>query len=454
MGRTGIGFLLRVGAFALGLAVVAGGRFAPADEKKPAGKAAAPAGSDALKEELLGLNRATSKDTQRAKLKALVKDKGHAKKAVALAEKMQKDAPEGDKPFNFAASITLARAAHFVKDYDAAAYFYDHCADAATKLESGEKMVQAYGGLLDLYTEAKRYDDVIDTCERFVELKGPDEVDRLKPFVLERLVKAKSRQGKTQEALRIAEGLIQSIPDAAWYFLQTKAWVQRDAGKYDDAIETYQETLDKLDKAKLPAEEKDAMKDEVRYALSGLYVDIKDIDKAAKQLETLIKRNPDNPTFKNDLGFIWADNGMKLDESAKLIQEALDLDKKRQEKALKDGKIDEVKETAAYLDSMGWVLFKQRKYKEALPYLKKAAADEEEGLHLEIWDHLGDVYMALGQKKEATDAWQKGLSMEDVSKRDAERRKVVTKKLRAAGVEPKEPEKKDPPKPRPKKKID
>jgi predicted negative regulator of RcsB-dependent stress response len=90
---------------------------------------------------------------------------------------------------------------------------------------------------------------------------------------------------------------------------------------------------------------------------------------------------------------------------------------------------------------MGWVLFKQKKHKEALPFLKKASEDEEEGAHLEIWDHLGDVYSALDMKKEAIAAWQKGLTMDDVSKRDVERRKAVTKKLKAAGGEPVQPEK-------------
>jgi tetratricopeptide (TPR) repeat protein len=236
--------------------------------------------------------------------------------------------------------------------------------------------------------------------------------------------------------MRIADSLVQ-LDEGGFYFVQLKGWVQREAGKFDDAIETYTDVLEKIDTNKrLKMEQKDRMKDNVRYILSGLYVDNKDIPKAAKQLETLMKKHPDNPTYKNDLGFIWADNDLKLDESEKLIQEALDLDKKKQELAKKDGKIDEVKETAAYLDSMGWVLFKQKKYKEALPYLKKASDDEDEGTHLEIWDHLGDVYMAMDNKKGAIAAWQKGLTMEDVSKRDVERRKAVTKKLRAAGAEP------------------
>jgi tetratricopeptide (TPR) repeat protein len=441
----GNGKILRVGAFAFGLALAGSALSGRADDAKPNVKKPAEAG-DAMTDELLKLNRATGKEAQKKALLAFVKDKAKAKKAVTLAEKMQKDAKGKDRPFNFGASMILGRAAHFVKEYDAAEYFLTQCTEAAAKLESGEKLVQSYDNLIDLYWDAKRFDDVIDTCEKFVELKGPEDVDRFKPFMLERLVKAKARQGKTDEAMRITEGLVQ-LDEGGFYFVQLKGWVQREAGKFDDAIETYTDALDKLDSTKqLKKESKEEMKDEVRYILSGLYVDIKDIPKAAKQLETLMKKHPDKPTYKNDLGFIWADNDMKLDESAKLIQEALDLDKKRQEQAKEDGKIDEVKETAAYLDSMGWVLFKQKKYQEALPYLKKAAADEEEGAHLEIWDHLGDLYMAMDNKKEAIAAWQKGLTMEDVSKRDIERRKAVTKKLRAAGAEPKQPEKKAAPK--------
>lgn len=397
---------------------------------------------DPVKEELLALNRISAADAQTSKLVAFVKDKAAAKKKLAIALKLQKDAKSAkERPFNFSASAILGRAAHFLKEYNTAEYFYSQNVEAATKIESGEKMLSAYDGLIDLYWDTKRFDDMIDTCEKFVELKGPMEVDGAKPFVLERLVQAKAKQGKTDEALRITEGLLQ-LDEGGFYFIQLKGWVQREAGKFDDAIESYLEALDKLDATKrLVGDAKDRMKNRVRYILSGLYVDAKDITKATKQLETLMKQDPENPTYKNDLGFVWADHDMKLDEAAKLVQEALDLDKKRQEQALKDKKIDEVKETAAYLDSMGWVLFKQKKYKEALPFLKKASEDEEEGAHLEIWDHLGDVYLAMDKKSEAIAAWQKGLTMEDVSKRDLERRKAVTKKLKAAGGEPTQPAK-------------
>ena len=104
-------------------------------------------------------------------------------------------------------------------------------------------------------------------------------------------------------------------------------------------------------------------------------------------------------------------------------------------KLFDDKKIDAEtakKKTAAYLDSMGWVLFKNKKYDEALKYLLEAAEDEEEAEHIEIWDHVADTYMALGKTKEAMETWTKSLKFEDVSKRDIERRKKVTSKLQKA----------------------
>ena len=94
------------------------------------------------------------------------------------------------------------------------------------------------------------------------------------------------------------------------------------------------------------------------------------------------------------------------------------------------------KKTASYLDSLGWVLFKNKKYDEALKHLLEAE-------HIEIWDHVADTYMALGKTKEAIETWTKSLKFEDVSKRDIERRKKVTSKLQKAKASL---EKKDEPK--------
>lgn len=410
-----------MGVLVAGIALLAGGLAGRADDKQ-----------NPLRTELLKLNSASGDDAQLAKLRAFIKDRAKAKLAIAEAAKMMKEAKEKEKPFNYNGASILARAAHILRDYDAAEKFYEHQIELATAVKSGPKMLAGYDGLIEMYFDAKRYNDVVEVCEKVVDLAGPKEVEEAKPFVLEKLIQAKAKQGKIDEAMNMAKGLIE-LTDSSWYFLQLKGYIQREAGKFDDAIATYTEVLDKIDANKdLKGETKDRLKDGVRYILSGLYVENKDVDKAAKQLQILIKRNPEHPGYKNDLGFIWSDHDQNLEESEKLIREALELDKKQKEKAKEEKKIDEVTESAAYLDSMGWVLYKQKKYKDALEYLKKASVDEDEGYHLEIWDHLGDCQMALGQKKDAITSWEKALKMEDLSKRDAERRRKVTEKLKKA----------------------
>jgi tetratricopeptide (TPR) repeat protein len=423
MVKAGVRWALRAIAV-LGVVMMLNGSMSRADEEK-----------NPLREELLKLNSITGDDAQRTKLLSLVKDKDKAKKLVAEAGNMLKESKGKENPFNYNGALMVARLAHFNKQYDVAERFYEYLISAATKLKSGSKMVTAYEGLIDMYWDNKKYSLVVDTCEKFVENTGPEEYEGAKPFILERLVQAKAKQEKFDDAMRVVDLLVEA-DKGGWYFLQTKGWVLREQGKLSAAIDAYMESLDKIDANKnMKAEMKDRFKDRTRYILTGLYVDNKEIDKAAKQLQTLIKRNPDNATYKNDLGFIWCDNDMNLEESEKLIKEAIELDKKAQEKAKKEGKINEVKPNAAYLDSLGWVYFKQKKYKEALEPLKEASRDAEDGNHLEIWDHLADCYMALGKKKEAIETWQKGLKFEDISKRDSERRRQVSAKLQKARAE-------------------
>lgn len=409
----------------IGFAVLLSGNVGRADEEK-----------NPLREELLKLNSVTGDDAQRTKLLALIKDKEKAKKLAAEAGKMLKESKGKENPFNYNGALIVARLAHFSKNYDVAEPFYEHLVESTTKLKSGAKMVTAYNGLIGMYYENKKYALAAETCEKFLDLTGPQEVRNAHILVYERLAMIKAKEEKYDDALRIANDLIGLNKDTAGYFLQTKGNILREQGKFDAAADAYNEAIDKIDASKaFSKEEKDQEKDRVRYLLTGVYVDNKEVDKAAKQLEILIKRNPENATYKNDLGFIWCDHDMNLPEAEKLIKEAIDLDTKAQEKLKKDGKLDEVKPNAAYLDSLGWVLFKQKKYKEALEPLKKAAADDEDGSHLEIWDHLGDCHMAMGNKKDAIAAWEKGLKFEDISKRDGERRRKVSEKLKKARAE-------------------
>lgn len=395
--------------------------------------AADPPTDEKLKETALKLNDLGDEDARLEKIRELVKDKDATKRLVKLAAEVHKAGKEKDSPYKYPAAISLGRMARFVKDYPAAELFFKFAADTSTKLSSGAKMIEAYDGLISVYNDQKKYAEIEEVAKKVIDLNAGREFEQTKPLFMEKLVQATARKGDTDEALRMAEGLAQQF-DGSVYFLQLKGWVQQEAGKYDEAITTYEDVIEKVKADKrLPAPTRTALTRQSRYILSSLYVDNKNVDKAAEQLQTLMKDNPEVATFYNDLGFIWADHDKNLDESEKLIRKALDLEAAQLKKAAEAGQItaeEAKKQSAAYLDSLGWVLYKKKKYDEAVKYLREAVKDEEDGNHIEIWDHLADALVASGQKKEAVEIWEKALKLDDVSKRDVERRKKVKEKLK------------------------
>ena len=116
---------------------------------------------------------------------------------------------------------------------------------------------------------------------------------------------------------------------------------------------------------------------------------------AEKYFLKSLKLAPNNGEVLNYLGYMWTEQGTKLTEAQELIERAL-----KQEP-----------ENEAYLDSMGWVLFKLNKPAEALPFLEKALKATKEPDSV-IFDHLGDVHAALNNMEMAREYWSKSLALE------------------------------------------
>jgi tetratricopeptide (TPR) repeat protein len=414
--RAGLTTLLAV------LTVLAVARLAPA--------APAPDKDQDLRNQALKLNDVTGEDPIKGEIEALVKDAAGTKRLLEVAQKMVKEAKEKEDPFNYNASYILARAAQKLGDVDRSETFYRLAAKQALELKSGTRLAQSYTGLIAVLFEQKKYEDAEKICKEFLGLRGDETVDRMKVFVLRQLIQAYSRQNKFDEANKILDALIKAQPDN-WLTLELKGWVQREAGQYDESAKTYEDVLDRITKDKeLTKEERTEFAAEIRYTLSNVYLELNKIDKVTEELQTLMEQDPDNPGYKNDLGYIWADHDMNLDKSEKLIREALELDKKKRKEANPDLKPEEDHDNGAYLDSLGWVLYKKKQYKEAKEALLQAVKDKE-GQNIEIYDHLGEVYTALGDKDEALSAWKKGVEVATDSKRDQQKKAEVEKKIKA-----------------------
>jgi hypothetical protein len=57
------------------------------------------------------------------------------------------------------------------------------------------------------------------------------------------------------------------------------------------------------------------------------------------------------------------------------------------------------------------------------------AIKDKTAQHIEIYDHLGDVHMALGEREAALEAWRRGLEVVGEGQREKQRRAEVEKKL-------------------------
>jgi tetratricopeptide (TPR) repeat protein len=413
------------------------------------GLSAAARGDDAaLRQRIVALGQTSGNDTIKAEVKALVAQPEAAKKLIAEAVDMAK---AKNQPLAYNAAFILGEAAAELKDLKSAEALLRVCTASAARLKSTRKLLQSYGALIDMLYDSKKYAASAKVCQELLELKTGDGKARiyylavqtprgdldffededfdpakpLRPGVHRLMIQAVAKLGKFDKALKLADNLIKA--QDTWEERQLRAWVLREAGRYEDAAKAYQDVLERVAKDKrLDQEDKDSYVDRYRYLLSNVYVELKRIDKAEELLRKLIEKRPDEAAYYNDLGYILADHDMKIPEAEQLIRKALELDRaKRQKLKLPPGAPSA---NGAYLDSLGWVLYKQKKYKEAKEALQEAVKDKD-SQHIEIYDHLGDVLMALGERTAAIAAWRRGLELAGESPRERERRAEVERKL-------------------------
>lgn len=392
--------------------------------------AAGPHATTPERQRVLALNEITGNDAILGKVKELTAKPDDTKKLLAAARDLLRD-KAGLIGRN--TSLLLAMVAENLKQPDTAIELYKLHAAQALRMSSERGLATAYLGLIQVYLDSKRFKDVEQTCREFLALESEedDSLDRIKPIVYRRMVQAIAKQGAVDRALKMIDEQIKAQPKN-WLHVSLKAQVLRDVERYDDAAKTYLDLIDRIGKDKnLDDDDKKELIAEYRYFLSGIYTEMNKVDRATEQLKTLLAEDPSNPTYNNDLGFIWADRGMNLVEAERLIRKALAEDKKLRRKLAGGITPKDDRDNAAYLDSLGWVLFKQGKVKEAKPYLLEAVKDPD-GQHLEIFDHLADVHLALGETAEAIAAWKKGLETATDSRRDKKRKVEVEKKLKEA----------------------
>lgn len=115
---------------------------------------------------------------------------------------------------------------------------------------------------------------------------------------------------------------------------------------------------------------------------------------AERAMEDILAKHPEHSDSNNGLGYSLAERGVQLDRALKLVQQAVDAEPNN----------------AAYLDSLGWVYYKQGRAAEAVEWLRRATAAPG-GDYPVILDHLGDALYRDGKTEDAVATWRRALSL-------------------------------------------
>lgn len=141
---------------------------------------------------------------------------------------------------------------------------------------------------------------------------------------------------------------------------------------------------------------------QAHFFLSDIYYNLKDFASVEKELNSALKLKPDYHEALNFLGYFYLEQDENIDQAGLLIKQALVLEP----------------ENGAYLDSLGWFYYKKGMFKEALSYLERASSSLSDPI---IYDHLGDVFLKLGNSDSAKLNWEKSLKLDSRSNKVKEK---------------------------------
>ena len=152
------------------------------------------------------------------------------------------------------------------------------------------------------------------------------------------------------------------------------------------------------------------------YVLAQVLEARGDYKGAEQSLRDLLKRDPADATALNYLGYMFAEQGQRLDEAVDLVQRALKLDPGN----------------PSFLDSLGWAYYQQGKLDLADPPLTQAAAKMPN--NSVIQDHLGDLRFKQKRFADAAAAWERSLTGDGESiDRDRIQKKIQDARSRLEG---------------------
>ena len=188
------------------------------------------------------------------------------------------------------------------------------------------------------------------------------------------------KENRIEKALELLKNNFEKLPEKNIYEIYDYAYFLKNNEQFEKSIKFYTRVIENI------------KKDHPLYpeALEGRAIAYERIDmwnKAEKDFINSLEVSPNQAYVINYLAYSWIEQGVKIEQSLKMLEKANDL-----------------KSNDPYIiDSLGWALFKLKKYKDAKKYLQIAVqlmpADPI------VNDHYGDALWKNGNKIQARYYW-------------------------------------------------
>ena len=188
-----------------------------------------------------------------------------------------------------------------------------------------------------------------------------------------------AKQGHIDDARLHLQNMSPDSLDKELRIYLTEGEILNTAKQYEEALDLFTEALAQL-----------TDNNRLLYARALTAEKLGQIDLAVKDLESIVKREPENAQALNALGYTLVDKTEHLEKGLSYIKKALKLEPN----------------DAAIHDSMGWAYYRLGQYDEALKYLKRAFEKLKDA---EVAAHLGEVLWVAGEREAAQEVWNAAL---------------------------------------------
>lgn len=188
-----------------------------------------------------------------------------------------------------------------------------------------------------------------------------------------------------RETIRVGEQAANQIPQdpTILYFLGS-AYLSNQ--QYSNAIESLKEAEN------LPARR--PLKANIFGSLADTYAALKQWDSAFQYYQQAVDLDTQNPIILNNYAHYLSEQSSDLAKAEQLALQALKLSP----------------DNTSFLDTVGWIYYKQGEFQKALQYVQKAVRTSR--ADAEIKEHMGYILHKLNKPDEANSWWQKALEQD------------------------------------------